>query len=99
MRIAVYVPDKGNNGESGAEAQEKIVDYLCNKLGGCTVYPAFGCWKDSAGEIVREPVHIVESYSADPQAPNVAYFSAVTVKYELSQDAAAYAIDGTMFLV
>jgi hypothetical protein len=99
MRIAIYIPDKGNGGESGAEMQEKVVSALCEKLGGCTTYLAYGCWKSPDGQIVREPVSLVESYSNNLNAPNVAYFLALQIKHEMSQDMVAYSLDNQLFQV
>lgn len=99
MRLTLYVPDKGNNGESGNEALENAIVSLSKAYGGATTYPAFGHWVDNGGNLISEPVHVIETYAQDGQAIETLQNEAKAVKAFLSQDAVAYTVDNALFLV
>lgn len=96
MRVAFYIPDKGNGGEDAGPVLEQVCERACSIFGGCTVYPAFGRWVSGHG-LVAEPIHIVEAYGV-PADDNTLDAIAYDIKQELSQDAVAYSYDNELRL-
>ena len=104
MRICIYVPNVGDKETPDKKGSTKavlgtIVANVCEKLGGCNVIDAIGCYKGPKGATISEPFYLVEIYSADAQAQAIARYSALVVLHQLDQATAAYTVGDTMFYV
>lgn len=101
MRVALYVPTIDQNGNP-APNRDDVLAYtetaLARLNGGATSYPGTGSWIDDAGQLVREPVTIVESF-ADAIDRDAIGEIAATIKDLLQQDAVAYVAGDTLTLI
>lgn len=98
MRVAVYVPDKGNHGESGSDVLEEVCERVCEMFGGCTVYAGFGRWIAGHGQLVAEPVHVVKAYGSAVDRESLDAL-ALGVREALSQECVAYSYDNELRLI
>lgn len=112
MRVTVTVPkdvnednarkcgDFGENRAWVAAVPDVVKKRMAGKFGGFTAYDAAGGWVDGDGNLIEEPVTVIESYTGDDEtAPMYARCIALEVLNMLYQDAAMYTIDGTAHFV
>lgn len=72
-------------------------EQLCNLYGGCTAWEGSGSWVNSHGELISEPVWIVESFADVAPDWDTLRGVAEIVRVRLNQESVAYAIgDGSM---
>ena len=81
--IRVYVPTHDRDGKSLTpeqvfEAVQRVERDLCERFGGCTTVNGHGAWVNPMGDIIHEPVAIVESYHS------VSYDDTVGFRYALA---------------
>lgn len=73
---------------------QEIAETLTKRYGGATVTNATGYYMADSGDIIREPVIIVESHVLDDRDPEpLARTLAQHVKRRMSQESTLYAVD------
>jgi len=72
---------------------------LSRVYGGCTIYPGInGTWVNDLGELIDDPIIILESYYQD-QSIDHAIEIAATIKTEFNQDAVSLINDNSLYLI
>lgn len=89
-RVAIYLPTKADR---YAETLQLIKRSLSDKFGGCTTYNhATGVWENEDGDVIEEPVTVIESYGSDVSPPWVQGL-ARRVKDHTGEESVGYVID------
>jgi hypothetical protein len=97
----IYLPKTADNYK---EALTAIKRDFATDFGGFTVYGqtdgVVGGWKEPAtGEIIEEPVCVVETLTSGPMSRAEVHNAAQGVKSITDEDAVMYTIDGEKFMV
>ena len=108
MRITVTVPKTINTvnayadrvdpalfEDAGEHRLDMVKRQIARAFGGFTAYDAAGGWVDDDGNLIQEPVTVVESYVTEdiPEAKDAVRNIARGVMVALCQDAAMYTLD------
>jgi hypothetical protein len=104
-KVSLYVPTKDkNNQELPAELIQKMVDITASKFsevnGGATSTEALGYWKSVAGELIKEKVVVVFSYSNElEKSIEVAIETGEQLKTMADQDAISLEVNNELYFI
>ena len=103
-RFVIYLPTKRKDGtpvegfEQLASAAEELI---CRRLGGVTSYPACGAFIRDTGQLQREHIQVLESFSSEDawreHSPFLGRLAKLLAR-ELDQESIACSLDGEMAL-
>lgn len=89
-----------------ADGYDDALDHVCNVMarvyGGYTCYDGTGGWVDGDGEVVEEPVTVIETITSDERAPDLrddVEQLAVDVKVATDECEVLGAVDGEKIMV
>jgi len=90
-KISIYIPSRSGDTEINQAFRERVIrnteGLFSETFGGATTIKGNGCWVDSNGYIVNEPVDIVTSYAENLRNSRKIYDYARALKQQLKQDA------------
>jgi len=104
-KISLYVPTKDkNNIELSQELINKMVDLTASTFsqvnGGATSTSALGYWKSASGELIKEKITVVFSYTNNLE---IAIESAIEIGEQLltmaNQDAISLEVNGELHFI
>ena len=104
-KVSLYVPTKDkNNQELPAELIQKMVDLTATKFsevnGGATSTNALGYWKSVAGELIKEKVVVVFSYSNELEnSIEAAIETGEQLKEMANQDAISLEVNNELYFI
>jgi len=102
--VRIYVPSTtaATQTTDTSAIVDETLDFLSSRFGGATSYTALGCWKSPEHGLIKEMVTICESHtdSRGLEANVEAVVErAEALKVELSQEAIAIEVNGSMYFV
>ena len=104
-KVSLYVPTKDKNNEQlPTELIQKMVDLTATKFsevnGGATSTEALGYWKSVAGELIKEKIVVVFSYSNNLE---ISIEAAIELGEQLkdisSQDAISLEVNNELYFI
>jgi hypothetical protein len=104
-KVSLYVPTKDkNNIDLPAELIQKMIDITASKFsevnGGATSTEALGYWKSVAGELIKEKVVVVFSYSNElEKSIEVAIETGEQLKTMADQDAISLEVNNELYFI
>lgn len=99
--IRIYYPNNDPDNPANVLTRDLFLRQLVNLFGGVTCIPADGVWKDRDGDLIRDKILLLESYSSgisDSQAAEVRDICK-DIRHLFKQDCVALVINGTMEFV
>lgn len=105
-RVAVYVPGTFKVDRPAAQLQQQwtdnMLDFFSGLYGGGTAIRVHGCYKDSQGRLVREPVNMVFAYCS-AEAYEQGQYALVSLARDMcrdmGQECVAIEADDALFFV
>jgi hypothetical protein len=104
-KVSLYVPTKDkNNIDLPAELIQKMIDITALKFsevnGGATSTEALGYWKSLAGELIKEKVVVVFSYSNNlEKSIEAAIETGEQLKEMANQDAISLEVNNELYFI
>jgi hypothetical protein len=104
-KVSLYVPTKDkNNIDLPAELIQKMIDITASKFsevnGGATSTEALGYWKSLAGELIKEKVVVVFSYSNNlEKSIEAAIETGEQLKEMANQDAISLEVNNELYFI
>lgn len=104
-KVSLYVPTKDkNNQELPAELIQKMVDLTASTFsqvnGGATSTNALGYWKSVAGELIKEKIVVVFSYSNNlEKSIEAAIETGEQLKEMANQDAISLEVNNELYFI
>lgn len=103
-QVAIYVPTTiaVNQMTDTSSYVERTLSFLGSRFGGATSAPANGVWQSQTAGLVREAVHLVQTYATSTDLhrylPEVVNYVKM-LKVELQQEAMALEVDHQLMLL
>jgi hypothetical protein len=104
-KVSLYVPTKDkNNQELPAELIQKMIDLTASTFsqvnGGATSTNALGYWKSVAGELIKEKIVVVFSYSNNlEKSIEAAIETGEQLKEMANQDAISLEVNNELYFI
>jgi hypothetical protein len=104
-KVSLYVPTKDkNNQELPAELIQKMIDLTASTFsqvnGGATSTNALGYWKSVAGELIKEKIVVVFSYSNNlEKSIEAAIETGEQLKEIANQDAISLEVNNELYFI
>lgn len=105
-RVAVYVPGTCNVDRPAAQLQQQwtdtMLDFFSTLFGGATALRVHGCYRDSAGKLVREPLNMVFAFcdaAVFEMSGSAVVQLARDMGKDMGQECMAIEVDGALYLV
>jgi hypothetical protein len=104
-KVSLYVPTKDkNNIDLPAELIQKMIDITASKFsevnGGATSTEALGYWKSVAGELIKEKIVVVFSYSNNlEKSIEAAIETGEQLKEIANQDAISLEVNNELYFI